>query len=223
VATKLYFEATTAAPITTGPHGAWETTAAMRRRKLRVGQQAATEENVAFSIGADANSNACAFQLISDPLEGAQTISGTYNLVTKGNEVAGTDNVNKRWRGLYVVSGDGATLRGTLDALAATASTTELTSGGSGTGQSHAVNGGLTSVNALDGDRIVVEIGYGVGTSGTTPQADMIIGGSGTDHANANNDATGTVPWMEFSANLVFEVAAVARTPHFNSPHMGRW
>ena len=168
----------------------------------------ATTEQITGTIAN--TSSALAVQAVSPPLA-AQTITGTFNLVTRGMELASTDNVNKRFRALRVYSGDGATLRGTLVAYAATASTTELAT--SLQGQQHALNNAISSVACLDGDIIVVEFGYGLSSTGTTPQFTTEFGGSGTDHANANGDATGTVPWVEFSQNLTFFAATVALTP----------
>jgi len=72
---------------------------------------------------------------------------------------------------------------------------------------------------ARPGDIIVVEIGLGESAAGTTPNYNSELGGIGTDHANANSDVTGSVPWVEFSANLVFQKVG----GQFNSPYRGRW
>jgi hypothetical protein len=144
----------------------------------------------------------------------AQTIGGpgnTATLTSRGREFATEDNVNKRWRALRVVTPAGS-LRGTLAAIGATTSTTELST--SLSGQNHATGQSLSSVAAQDGDYIVVELGYGESASGTTPNWDMVLGGSGTDHANNNNDTTGSVPWVEFSQDLAFMAAgSVDLTP----------
>lgn len=199
MATRLYFVATTAPAISPPFDAGWSSTADVVRRTLAT-SQAATTETLAGSVANTATS--LAVQLVSPPLT-AQTISGTFTLVSRGRELATTDNVNQRWRSVRVYSGDGATLRGTLNSYAVTGSTTELAT--SLTGQPHAVNGSLTSVVCQAGDVIVVEVGYGLSATGTTPQWEMVLGGAGTDHTTSVNDATGSVPWVEFSANLVWQ------------------
>lgn len=203
MATRLYYVPTVVPGITPAfSASGWIRTADAVRRHLTLAK-GPENEVLAGMVGGAANDNSLIVQLISPPLDGAQTISGTWNVVSRSRELASTDNINKRWRAGLVYSGDGVTLRGTLETPVATASTTEF-SPSTLQGQQHALNAGITSVNAQDGDIIVVEIGCGESASGTTPNYNSQIGGNGTDHANANSDVTGTVPWMEFSANLVF-------------------
>jgi hypothetical protein len=164
---------------------------------------ATTETRSGFAITSGAGNNCLGFQLVSDPLD-AQTITGgTVTVVMRGRELAATDNVNKRWRKVYVVSNDGSTVRGTLVSMAASASTTEL--GTSLAGTVMALNAGTGTLAVSAGDRIVVEVGYGMDATGTTPQADMVIGGNGTDHTTTEGDTTGTVAWVEFSQTLTFQ------------------
>jgi hypothetical protein len=217
--TRLYFTANDVAPITPGFAG-WADTSQAIRRNLSIAKLAATEVRSGTLSGVAGN-NALAAQLISLPLSGAQTISGTWSAVSRGRELTATDNIVQKLRFASVVSGDGGTVRGTLVALSAGSNATELTLALAG--NTHSISGGITSVNALDGDRIVVELGYGEAASGTTPQWEFALGGNGTDHANAQGDTTGTVAWVEFSTNLVFQVAQVSRLPTFNSQYMGRW
>jgi len=218
MATRLYYRAGDLPNLTPAfSASGWIRTADAVRRWL---DPVKTEprEVLAGIVGGAANDNSLVVQLISPPLAGAQTVSGTWNLVSRSRELASTDNINKRWRAAMVYSGDGGTLRGTLEAPVATASTTEL-SATTLQGQQHALNAGITLVNAQAGDIIVVEIGLGESAAGTTPNYNSELGGIGTDHANANSDVTGSVPWVEFSANLVFQKVG----GQFNSPYRGRW
>jgi hypothetical protein len=165
--------------------------------------KAAATETVASSITSGAGNNCLAFQLISGPLE-AQTITGgTVTVIARARELATQDNVNKRWRKVYVVSNDGSTVRGTLVTMAATTSTTELPTALGG--KVMAVTAGTGTLAVLAGDRIVVEIGFGLSATGTTPQTETVIGGNGTDHTTTEGDTSGTVPWVEFSQTLTFE------------------
>jgi hypothetical protein len=201
MATRLYGVPSTAAPVSPG-FGAWTTTAGAVRRSLSLSKSGTAEQRTNVAVTSGSGNNALAFQLVSEPLDGAQTITGTVTIVTRGRELATQDNIGARVRTIKVYSNDGNTLRGTLLALGNHSVTTEL--GTSLAGYPAANAQALSSVSAQNGDRIVVELGYGMTTTGTTPLYDMSIGGTGTDHANSEGDGTGTIPWVEFSQNLTF-------------------
>lgn len=198
MATRLYYVASTVPAQSPAFDAGWSSTADAVRRTMATVQGAATE-TVSGSVGNTAT--ALVVQLVSPPLA-AQTISGSFTLVSRGRELNTTDNVNQRWRSVRVFSADGATLRGTLNAYGVTGSTTEFAAFLAG--QPHAVNGSLSPVVCQDGDVLVVEVGYGLSATGTTPQWEMEFGGTGSDHSTSINDTSGSVPWVEFSADLVF-------------------
>lgn len=205
--TRFYYEATTDPGITPAFDSNWTTTAAAVRRKMRLTQDAATE-TLSGTLGGAAGNTALAVQLISDPLQ-AQTFPGSGFVLThigsRGRELAGTDNINKRYRILKVISNDGTVERATLAVFATPGATTELSTTLSG--QVHTSGGQLTAYTCVDGDRLLLEIGYGESSTGTTPNWQMVIGGTGTDHASgstANNDTTGTVPWWELAIDVAF-------------------
>ena len=214
MATRLYYVAGTAPSVLPAFLTGWTDTTQAVRRLMSLAKDATVETRSGTLTGLT-NANALAAQLQSPPLLGAQTITGTYEIVSRGRELDLADNINKRWRSLRVMSGDGVTTRGTIIATTASASTTELLA--TVTGQQHVTAGAVGTVNALDGDIIVLEIGYGESSTGTTPQWEVILGGTGTDHLNANGDTTGTVAWMEFSQNLVFHRLDAAAIPAFRS------
>ncbi|MEV4521470.1 hypothetical protein AB0J77_14675 [Micromonospora tulbaghiae] len=204
MATRLYYVASTVPPQSPPFDAGWSSTASAVRRRLAAAQASATES----LSGSVANtSTALVVQLVSPPLA-AQTISGSFTLVSRGRELDPADNVNQRWRSVRVFSGDGSTLRGTLNSYGVTGSTTEFAA--SLAGQPHAVNGSLSPVVCQDGDVLVVEVGYGLSGTGTTPQWEMVLGGTGADHTTSINDASGSVPWVEFSADLVFQLPVVS-------------
>lgn len=210
MATRFYYQASNAPTVSPPLDAGWGSTANMVRRLMGTAQQAATETiSGAVADGA----SALAVQLISPPLA-AQNIAGLLTLMSRGKEGDISDNVNKRFRAVRVYSGDGTTLRGTLIAYNATSSTTEL-SATTLQGQIHAQNNGVAALDVLAGDILVIEVGYGVSTTGTSPPNnwDMAIGGTGTDHGVSNADVTGTVPWLEFSQTLVLQAATVTLTP----------
>lgn len=198
MATRLYYVASTVPVQSPAFDAGWSSTADAVRRTLDTAQGAATE-TLSGSVGN--TSTALVVQFVSPPLA-AQTISGSFTLVSRGRELNTTDNVNQRWRSVRVFSADGSTVRGTLNSYGVTGSTTEFAAFLAG--QPHAVNGSLSPVVCQDGDVLVVEVGYGLSATGTTPQWEMELGGTGTDHSTSINDASGSVPWVEFSADLVF-------------------
>lgn len=223
--TRLYGVANTAAPISPAFDANWQATTGAVRRNLSASKAAATETRSAVAVASGADNETLGFQLISAPLS-AQTINGTVTIMTRGSEGANTDNINRRARGIRVVSNDGSVVRGTLLTQGFHSTTTELST--TLAGRQAANITGLTEVIAQDGDRIVVELGYGMSSTGTTPQYDMVIGGNGTDHANSDGDTTGTVPWIEFSIDLTFQPPSgeytilTTQTPDTEDPASGQ-
>lgn len=211
MATRLYGVASAAAPVSPGFDAGWSSTSGAVRRKLSTSKSAATETRAGVAVTSGAGNETLGFQLISEPLDGAQSVSGTVSIAVRWRELATSDNIQARVRKVYVVSNDGSTVRGTCLALGNHSVTTEPTVT-TLAGFPFANATAITTVSALDGDRIVVELGLGMTTTGTTPQYDMVIGGSGTDHTLAEQNTAGTVPWVEFSANLVFQPVRYAET-----------
>jgi hypothetical protein len=205
VATRFYSRATDLPPVTSVAYQAWADTTQGVRRNLDLAKAAATETRSGTLSGATGN-RAVAVQAISPPLQGDQTISGTFTLIVRARELAATDNINQRNYYLAVISNDGSTVRGALKTLSAAGVTTEY--GTTLSGIQFTLNNTITSVNALDGDRIILEYGPGETSTGTTPQWEIILGGDGTDHTTTNGDTTGTVGWFELSTTLTFQSAA---------------
>lgn len=215
MATRLYYVANTAPPVSPPFDPAWTSAANAARRMMSLAKSPTTESFGPFAIGAVGPAYSLAVQLVSPPMA-AQTLSGTFSAVSRGREVQFNDDVNKRAVSVRVYAADGATLRGEPLPFTPTASTTELfQASGFMSGQSHADAAALTPLAVVDGDRLVITLGYGVLTSGVTPQYEMTIGGANTDHANADIDTTGTVPWAEFSANIVWAQSATTLVPAF--------
>lgn len=141
-------------------------------------------------------------QYISDPIGQDMTLGGAGNTVTGwvvAREFGTTDNITVLVYKIFVLAPDGS-VRGTLKALSET-TVTELPNS-TAVSRQFANAATLTAVNALKGDRIVIELGYRAGTSPTTPEAQAIWGQSGTDASTAN--ATGVCPWVQFSQNIPF-------------------
>lgn len=211
MATRLYFKATEAAPVNPGFDGAWGYTGEALRRALSLVREYGDTPASGAQIGPwTPGQVALDRQYVSPPLSGAQTITGIVKLYLLAREFASTDNATSRL-GLRVVSNDGITFRGTVLAVAQYGPNTELSTGLRNKG--FADGDAVASVNAQDGDRIVVEVGYtdGIGAAGTTPEAQAQWGAEakGTySDLPENETATAGIGWVEFSQNLAFQDAA---------------
>lgn len=206
MATRLYMVANSTPPVTPDKD-AWTQTTGAVLRMLDTVKDASVETLGPLAMPANGGESGLVAQFVSPPLE-AQTISGTVTVEFRAREHSTQDNVNKRWRSVRVINSAGVTVA-TLDTLVATTSTTEL-SATTIQGQVHANGSGFTSYTCAAGDRLLVAIGYGTSAGGTTPEVTCEWGGTGTDHAVANSDTTGTVPWVEFSQNLVFQATTTS-------------
>jgi uncharacterized cupin superfamily protein len=209
VATRFYFQANNAPTVSPPIDAGWGNTATFVRRLMGTGKDASTE-TISGTVAEE--SSALAFQVVSPPLA-AQTFTGTITMVSRVRELDAADNINKRVRAVRVYASDASTLRGTLSAYNQTSSPSEF--GTTLQGQVHAQNNGIGTISVEAGDIIVVEFGFGMSgvTGDGNNQWETQIGGDGTDHAVSNGDTTGTVAWVEFSANLTFAAATVSLTP----------
>lgn len=128
---------------------------------------------------------------VSEALSADQTISGTLTVVFDLNEGATAHNMMLRIR-VYVWKSDDSGVRGTL--LADTDSTVEADTT-DGTKQTLFTGVSLTSVNALAGDRIVIEVmAYDNNTKTTAYLHKIAFGDSGT-----SSDS-----YIEFSQDITF-------------------
>lgn len=146
-------------------------------------------------------------QFIS-PALAAQTISGTVSMQVLVTEDHVQDNVDQLWMSLRVFSGDGLTLRGTLLSLGNYGPTLEFLHR-TMRNKTGADGAALTSVTCQAGDVIVAEFGYFVSGGGNTPYAQAGWGENDTDLPVDETTTTGA-GWLEFSADISFNVAAVS-------------
>jgi hypothetical protein len=108
---------------------------------------------------------------------------------------------------LFVVSNDGGTVRGVLLATNVYGTTTELLNTGP-RNKTVADGDPITPVSALNGDRVVQELGFKVvAGGGTTPQAAAEYGEAEADLAVNETSTTGS-GWFEFSSSLAFAFQA---------------
>lgn len=146
---------------------------------------------------------------VSAVLKGTQTISGTVSSYLLGLAPSGT--VTTRLE-IYVVSEDGATIRGTLLSVGNYGTGSPFSGVGSRS-RAWALGGTtLTPVGAVDGDRIVVIVGYGAASSfqaqASWGDAVRDVGGGPTADIPALENQTTGIGWIEFSQTIaVWQVA----------------
>ncbi len=209
--TRLYFDATAAPAITPGFDAGWSDTSEAVRRRLRDfahryhDTTAATGSQIGPWSGT-AGTKALDRQYLSDPLV-AQTISGTIKGQVLPFEIATADNVDDVFTTIKVVSNDGSTVRATLVAFGAYGTRSEFTTLTTGRNTSFLVAQALSSYTCIDGDRLLIEIGYSNSTAGTTPEAAAKWGRGtqGSSDALEANTGTSGNPWIEFSGAVLFQ------------------
>lgn len=213
MATRLYFGLDSPL-ISPAPDAAWDVTGSLVRRLLEGEKHGPPTALESLAASTTSNSPAGAVdvlnaQYISAPLSGNQTISGAIKGQIRAFESNAAANARVQLV-VRVLSGDGTTVRGTLIAASAAALSNEFNTalrnikiplGGSTV---------PTSVNALDGDRIVVEIGWRKHESATTNRAVTLSSGNptGTDLAEDETTTTDDTPWIEFADTLAFQTAS---------------
>lgn len=214
MATKLYIHDTVAPGYTPATiRGAWDATAGAVVRALVGALNGATIASIAIAEASATNNwDVLLLRGISRPLSGDQTISGTLTLIlgVKEANIAANDVYHVH---AYVTQGDSDTPRGTLLADSIGASEWPTTAAGLTTGAL-----ALDAVNALSGDRIVVEIGYQAQNTSTTSYAGTLYYGNpydASDLTDADTDVTAKAGTFTFSDDLAFteegrQVAAVA-------------
>ena len=162
----------------------------------------------AASFLSTANRADCWRQWTSEPLTEPYSFTGSHTASLVMRCVESASQVDAHIACVVrVVSGDGATVRGTL--LSHLTTSTEYST----TASTRILNAlTLSAVSALAGDRIVVELGsYGV-TPSTAGTATLRYGTptATSDFALTANLTTDLVPWLELSATPNFDTVAEA-------------
>lgn len=220
MATRFYFTASTAADVspTYGSAGGFTLTGSEVRRKM-----VATKGSSAIAVGSTISFGQADYgldrQYVSEPLA-AQTILGTAtaSMQLMVREFSTANNVDYVVIALYVVSNDGSTVKETLLNFAgygtvgtefinnATCRNCTVITGATWDFGTNGSAGGGNDYNIEDGDRLVLEIGYGLSTSlGTTPQAAAKWGENATDLPVDDTQTTDGAPWFEISQTLTFQ------------------
>lgn len=212
VGTRLYLPSTGTAAVSPTFRTGWEDTssASPARRAMATTKIASAMTTVAFTDLDATDIDILMYQGVSLPLSGDQTISAqNIRVVIRGIEDADTNNTFVGCI-VYVVSNNGATTRGYLigaDAtvvrddveLDAVTLTTRTFSGTSG------------SVSALNGDRIVIELGVGGDPTLLTHDSRLRVGDAAASDLPYDDVTTDDLnPFIQFTQALVFgsEVSA---------------
>lgn len=200
--TRLYFS-TRAAEVVAVPNGVWGDVSEALASLLSE-QKVDTPLVIGSRIGPwTAGVTALDRRFVSNPLLGAQTISGTLAMQLMAREYNNGDNSTSRVEA-YVVSKDGSTVRGTLLAIGQYGPASEYINNLSHQNKTFITLRAFTLVNALDGDRIVIAVGHS--DTGSTPEASCKFGDP-IDTADLPIDelqTTNGTGWIEFSGNLLF-------------------
>jgi hypothetical protein len=155
-------------------------------------------------------------RFVSDPLVGAQTITGTLKGQAQMMESAGGMNALPTIQA-KVISNDGSTLVGTLyggDSRTTTVDELNLSLTNGRIPASGVSPVTLSSVSASDGNRILIEVGARANNTVTTSFTAQLRVGNTTTPGGANDlgegtfeTASGLNAWVEFSQNLNFDAA----------------
>jgi hypothetical protein len=209
MATRLYLQNSAAGYTPTTYHGGWITssgtivTQAMQTTKLGtvVGPTPATPPHPTGT------GSTILGRFVSDPLSANTTIGGSGNTFSWSATLGNVLSFFSLFPAVYiwVTQGDTNTARGVP--LALHSSTTVIPgSAGTGGGSTDSTTIALTSVSALAGDRIVVEIGFSY--TGANNGAYMWYGGTGSDQT-AGSSSTTLAGWIQFSQTITFGAAPI--------------
>lgn len=199
MAKRFYLPNTGTAVISPSFNGAWEQTGQADRIMMvnKLTQSVLdplTDKTVTVPI--TTSQQILVRQFVSEPLE-AQVFPSVnqIDIYIKVSEDAVTTNANLAWV-VTVVSNDGSTLRGTLASMSTAASEFPTTAA------SLHVSGGLNSVTAQMGDRIVFEIGVDAVAPTASGTATMKFGDSAGVDYSGGNDTADKNPFIDFFVDV---------------------
>lgn len=201
MATRLYPNASTAAPVSVTEDAAWDTSPTPRLLST-AGDTIAAGTLRSWTSG----QLMCDRQFVSPMMKGGISFSGaTVSGVMRCRQSSDVnDNVHSRIC-IRVVSRDGGTVRATLLAIGEYGTGTEFVAAASGAPSKIVADAEpLSSYTTQDGDRLVFENGA-TDNAGTTPQAVWVYGGSaGSDAFFIDGNTNNFNPWIEFSNDIEF-------------------
>ena len=134
----------------------------------------------------------------------------TYSMQLMAREFATADNVDRGILGARIVNRAGDTVQATLLVVGPKGVTAEFINNATMRNKTFAQGGTVTATyTTVQGDRLVVEIGYQTSTgASTTPQAAAKYGQNATDLPVNETQTTNGAGWIEFSNDITFEAVA---------------
>lgn len=202
MATRLYLENVAAPYSPATKRGSWDTTTGFVDKKIgldKINGGVATTVDVSESVTTNPYNGLIA-RFVSEKLTKDTNFlsSDTVQWIIGIKETTASSLFF--WHiHIFITVGDSDTVRGTLltDNIGATEFPSTATGRGEGTKT-------LTAVNALKGDRIVVEVGYRTtNTTATVRHVVLNYGSTGSTDLTSGSTSVTTLPgWIEFSTNL---------------------
>lgn len=208
MATRLYFPASEAAPVSSAFDAGWEYTSEAVSRKL-ANVKGSSSIAAGTQIGPwTAGQDALDRQYISTRMDAGITFTAgvtTYKGQLMAREYAGTDNVDRYRFIIKVISEDGTVVRSTLNGSITSSNVTgEFVNNATHRNKSIRTSTILTDTyTTVLGDRLLIEIGY-TDLSGTTPEASSKWGENATDLPENETQTTDGAGWFEFSNTITF-------------------
>ena len=202
-ATRLYVQNAAAPYSPATKRGAWDTTASFVDKQIDTTKSGAAANVAIAEAVTTANYDVMLARFVSPALAENKVISGTVQWILGVTESSNSANDFFHVH-IFVTQGDTDNVRGTLltDNIGATEWRLN-TAEGRGEGAK-----ALTTVSALAGDRIVVEVGYQAqNTSGTSFTGTLHYGNTGaTDLTSGSTNVTTEPGWIEFSMDNLLRI-----------------
>lgn len=206
MATRFYLPSVGPSPVAPAftHQAAWTEVDGAERRRMSPTKTGTPMTSLALAIGSSAGNAQLFVQFISDPMA-AQVLASsmTFKGTVRCLESAVNDNLDAVSCKVVVVDNGGTVLRGALVNLSNYGPVLELDT----VLEAKRIADGDTvsgAVSALDGDRLVFEVGLLTTLGGTSITGTMNFGdNSATDLADNETDQTANNPFIEFSQNIV--------------------
>lgn len=213
MATKFYFQNRNGASVEVPPTVGWTGAANIQRFMMypEKGTSPVVVGRTISTANAGAGSKELDRQYISPPLKGAQVISGYASGFLQVTEFVTNDNVDQIISSLRLCSEDGKVMRSPTGWLVSGrvpvfefSVTTTYTNRAISSGAAGGTNQLINPMTGQDGDRLVLEIGYGNSTAGTSPQAAARWGDNAPDVSGGQLQTVAGAGWFSLGQDLVF-------------------
>lgn len=209
--TRLYFPASTAAPVNPAAIGTgWEEddSGGLHYKLADTKGSSAIGAGQTVAITEDTGNQALDRQYVSTRMAAGaifSTVTTSLKMVVMMREHATTDDVTQCILNVRVVSEDGATVQAVLYSTASYGPTLEFVNNATHRNKQCADGDlSLAAYTTVEGDRIVVETGYQTDGAETTPEASTKWGENATDCAENETNTTDCAGWIEFSNTITF-------------------